>query len=118
VPYSKQRILPMGTAELVINLGTGRTAGAGISGPQSESFIIERTVKDELLGIHFNFGGVFPFLSFPFGELHGVNVTLADVWGERSASELICRLHEARTVQMKFQVIERWLMRLAKHELA
>src|SRR5207253_11040533 len=65
VRYSKERILPGGTAELVINLGTGHTAGAVISGPQSESFIIERSAQDELLGIHFNFGGAFPFLHFP-----------------------------------------------------
>ncbi len=118
MPYSKERVLPMGTAELVINLGTGRTAGAGISGPQSEFFVIERTVQDELLGIHFNFGGAFPFLDFPFGELHGLSVTLADVWGEQTAADLICRLHEARTIHLKFQVIEQWLMGLVKQELA
>src|SRR5437870_9544574 len=80
VRYSKERILPGGTAELVINLGTGHIAGASMSGPQSESFIIERTSADELVGIHFNFGGGFPFLGFPFGELHGLSVSLDDVW--------------------------------------
>src|SRR5262249_4628649 len=96
VRYSRQRILPMGTVELVINLGEGHTAGAGLSGPQSESFIIERTAEDELVGIHFDLGGAFPFFSFPLDELHGLNVTLADLWGERTTSELVCRLHEAR----------------------
>src|SRR5258706_9694566 len=57
VPYSKERILPKGTVELVINLGRGCNSGAGISGPTSRSFIIERPVQDEFLGIHFNLGG-------------------------------------------------------------
>ena len=117
VSYSKERILPMGTAELVIDLGSGRTAGGGISGPQSESFIIERTAQDELLGIHFNLGGAFPFLEFPFGDLHGLHITLADLWGERRASRLLCLLHEARTVEMKFQVLEKWLMQVASRPL-
>jgi hypothetical protein len=98
VPYAKERILPMGTSELVINLGRGDLNAAGISGPQSEAFIIERTVQDELLGIHFDFGGPFPFLSFPCRELHGLHVSLADLWGRRDVAELICRLHDAVTV--------------------
>jgi AraC-like DNA-binding protein len=117
VPYSKERVLPMGTAELVINLGNSHNVWAGIAGPQSEAFIIERTQMDELLGIHFNFGGAFPFLNFPFDELYGQNVTLAEVWGEKAAIELIDRLYAARTVDLKFQVLEQWLMGRAKHPL-
>ena len=116
VPYTKERVLPMGTSELVINLGSGRT-DAGISGPQSESFIIERTALDELIGIHFKLGGVFPFLDCPLGELHGLHFTLADLWGERRANELVSRLHEATTIEMKFQVLEQWLMCVAKRQL-
>jgi AraC-like DNA-binding protein len=117
VQYSKERILPMGTAELVINLASTDPAEAGISGPQSESFLIERTTKDELLGIHFNLGGAFPFFDFPFGELHGLNVSLADVWGERRASRLLCLLQEARSVDRKFQVLEQWLMHVVAKPL-
>jgi AraC-like DNA-binding protein len=117
VPYSKERVLPMGTAELVINLGNSHGVRAGIAGPQSEAFIIERTQMDELLGIHFKFGGAFPFLNFPFSELHGVNVTLAEVWGDKVAGELIDRLYPARSVDLKFQVLERWLMERANRPL-
>jgi AraC-like DNA-binding protein len=116
VKYSRERILPMGTAELVINLASG-PAGAGFSGPQSESFVIERTVQDELLGIHFNLGGAFPFLAFPFAELHGLNITLADIWGEQRVNRLLSLLHEARTVELKFQVLEHWLMQAAARPL-
>lgn len=117
VPYSKERILPMGTVELVINLGSGWTAEAGISGPQSRSIIIERPAQDEFLGIHFNLGGAFPFLGFPSGDLHNLNITLADLWGERRACELLSLLHDAATAEMKFQVFEKWLMLVATRPL-
>jgi AraC-like DNA-binding protein len=117
VPHSKERILPTGNGGLVINLGSGRTSQSGISGPRSESFLIERTAQDELLGVHFNIGGVFPFLGFPSGELHDVDITLADLWGERRASQLLCLVHDARTVELKFQVVEKWLMMAANRPL-
>jgi AraC-like DNA-binding protein len=116
VEYSKERILPMPNTGLVIFLGRG-PAAAGISGPQSESFIIERRSMDEILGIHFKPGGAFPFLDFPLGELHGQHLGLEDVWGAREASELICRLHEARTIEKKFQLLEAWLTGIAVHRL-
>jgi AraC-like DNA-binding protein len=117
LPYSKERILPMGTVDLVIHLGSGRSFKAGISGPQSRPFIIERAVQDELLGIHFNLGGAFPFLGFPCGELHNLNLTLAELWGERKAAELLSLLFHASTVEMKFQILEKWLIRAATRPL-
>src|SRR5580692_7710512 len=75
VPQSRERILPTGNAGLVINLGSGRTSDSGISGAKSRSFIIQRTARDELMGIHFKRGGAFPFLGFPAGELHDLDVT-------------------------------------------
>src|SRR5262245_19841011 len=116
VQYAKERILPMATSELVIDLARGPSK-AGISGPQSESFIIKRTAQDELLGIHFRIGGAFPFIEFPVGELHDANITLGELWGDRQAGELLCRLHETTTIEMKFQVLETWLMRIASRPL-
>jgi AraC-like DNA-binding protein len=91
--------------------------GAAICGPRSRSLIIERTAFDELLGIHFNPGGAFPFLGFPFGDLHGLNTTLSELWGEQRVSQLRCLLHEARSVEMKFRVLEKWLVRIANRPL-
>jgi AraC-like DNA-binding protein len=110
VPRAPERILPMPTVELVINLGSGRTADAGISGPQSRSFIVEGTAQRELLGIHFKPGGAFPFLNSPCAELLNLNLTLADLWGERKAAELLARVHEASTVAGKFHALEKWLI--------
>jgi AraC-like DNA-binding protein len=117
VEYSRERVLPMANTELVINLGSASNAGAGISGPRSESLIIERTELDELIGVHFKFGGAFPFLDFPLSELQGLSISLADVWGEQRAGELLGQLHEARPIEKKFQVLEQWLMQVMKRPL-
>jgi AraC-like DNA-binding protein len=117
VTYARERVLPMGTTELVINLASGHAADAGMHGPHSEYSIIERTAQDELLGIHFNAGGAFPFVDFPFNELHGRSATLADLWGAQESADLSCRLHEARTIGMKFQILERFLLQVAKQPL-
>jgi AraC-like DNA-binding protein len=115
VVRSKERVLPTGTTELVINLGD-RGYGV-IAGPQSESFIIERRSADELLGVHFHPGGAFPFLQFPSGELRDLQVSITDVWGEQKAAELLCRLHDANDIEAKFQILERWLMAIASRPL-
>jgi AraC-like DNA-binding protein len=112
--YSKERLLPMGTIELVIDVSGRFNAPAGISGPHSEAFIIERRSQDELLGIHFHPGGIFPFVDFPCGVLHGLHISLAELWGEREANDLVCRLHEAPTVDSKFVTLERWLWSVAR----
>lgn len=117
LPYSKERILPMATVELVINLGSERVSKAVISGPQSRSVIIERTVQDELLGIHFKIGGAFPFLGFPCGDLHNLNISLAELWGESKAEELLSLLSHASTAQGKFRVLEKWLLLAATRPL-
>src|SRR6058998_856717 len=74
-PFSQERILPAGVADLVIRTGNGRTSQSGISGPKSQSTLIERRAQDELLGVHFKIGGAFPFLGFPSDELHNADIT-------------------------------------------
>ena len=115
VQFSRERLLPMATSELVVKLGTGTTTDAGLSGPQSEAFIIERTEMDEMVGIHFHPGGAFPFLNLPVGELHGLHVSLGDLWGKQASTALVCRLLEARTPETKLRLLEEWLIGIAKH---
>jgi hypothetical protein len=111
--FGKERLMPMGSVELVIRLSSSRTSDSGMGGPRSESLIIERTAQDRLLGIHFKPGGAFPFLQFPYGELHNAGVTLDELWGEQRARRLLCLLHEAATVDQQFQLLERWLTWIA-----
>lgn len=108
-PFARERVLPMGTVELVIRLESGRTSNSGIAGPRSTPLIIDRHASHQLLGVHFQPGGAFPFLGFPFGEIHNTWITLADLWGEKRARRLLCLLNEARTIELKFDVLARWL---------
>jgi AraC-like DNA-binding protein len=112
-PLARERILPMGSVELVIQLNNPRVSQSGMTGPRSESFLIERRATDKLLGVHFNPGGAFPFLGFPYSEIHNKQITIADLWGERLAGRLLCLLNDASTIEQKFQTLERWLLGIA-----
>ena len=116
-PSIRERMLPMSSVELVINLNNPRVTQSGMAGPRSESFLIERRATDRLLGVHFEPGGAFPFLGFHYSELHNQHITLADLWGERRADRLLCLLNEAPTVERKFRTIERWLVGIASRPL-
>jgi AraC-like DNA-binding protein len=116
-PFVQERILPFGTVELVIRLESPRTSESGIAGPRSMPTIIKRHRTNQLLGVHFKPGGAFPFLGFPFGELHNTWITLADLWGEKRARRLLCLLYEAPTIEHKFELLERWLTWSASHPL-
>jgi AraC-like DNA-binding protein len=117
VPFARERVLPMGTVELVIRLNSARTSDSGIAGPRSSSLIIERRASYQLLGVHFKPGGGFPFIDFPSGELHNRWLTLADLWGEQRARRLLSLLSEAPTIEKKFDLLERWLMWISGQEL-
>jgi AraC-like DNA-binding protein len=116
-PFIQERVLPMGTVELVIRLESFRTSESGIAGPRSAPMIIERHETNQLLGVHFKPGGAFPFLGFPFGDLHNAWITLSDLWGEKRAKRLLCLLHEAPSIDLKFDVVERWLTWIASQPL-
>jgi AraC-like DNA-binding protein len=116
-PLVRERMLPMASVELVINLNSQRVSHSGMSGPRSESFLIERRATDRLLGVHFEPGGAFPFLGFHYSELHNKHITLADLWGERPADRLLCLLNEAPTIELKFRTLERWLIGIARRPL-
>ena len=120
----KECALPSGTMELVINLDSPKTSDSIVSGARSTHFVIGDTNQERLLGIHFRPGGAFPFLPFPFGELHNQSINLSDLWGESRASQLLSLLHEAETVgtlhdvetvTAKFEVLEKWLLASLVH---
>jgi AraC-like DNA-binding protein len=122
-PHKKERLLPQGSVELVINLRENLNrvydrirqdefqsfSGALVCGPHSNFFIIDTAGQAEVLGIHFRPGGVFPFLKLPADELQNRHVGLDDLWGARAA-ELRERVLAAPTPQCKVQVLERFLM--------
>ena len=117
VSHSLERILPTGTVELVIDLASARTSKSRVSGPRSKSAIIQRTAQDELLGIHFKAGGAFPFLKFPFGDLHNIDIGIDDLWGQEQASRLLYLLDEAEGTESRFRILEMWMMKAISRRL-
>lgn len=122
-PHRRERILPSGTIELVINLrddeiriedpaqigGCRRFSGAVLSGTYSESFAIDPHQHASILGVHFKPAGAFPFLGFPAGELADAHVDAETVWGP-PAAELRERLCAAVRPAERFSLVEEALL--------
>lgn len=121
--HKKERLLPDGSVELVINLKEDeariydrenldkytRLPGALLCGPHSSFFVIDTAQQDSVVGVHFKPGGAFPFFEMPVSELHNLHVSLEDLWG-REAGLLRQRLLESQTPEKKFQVLEECLL--------
>jgi len=133
VPHAKERILPDGSAELVINLRAdinrvwdrdrpercSTCAGVIVAGPHSNFFVIDTDEQQGCMGIHFRPGGAFPFLGLPADELHDKLVGLDALWG-RAAAEMRDRMLELATPEERFRELERILLqrvggRLSRH---
>ena len=123
VPHKRERLLPDGTVELVINLKEDRIRvyesdcaesfhtipGCVVSGPRSEFFVIDTESEASTIGVHFKPGGAFPFFKFPPADLSNQSVALDCLWGTASA-RLRDRVLEAVTPAEKFRVMERCLL--------
>jgi AraC-like DNA-binding protein len=122
-PHSKERLMPDGSIELVINLKQdeariyrredmdkyARLPGAVLCGPHSSFFVIDTAQQASVIGIHFKPGGAFPFFKMPASELHNLHVSLEELWG-REAGLLRERLLEAPTPEKKIHVLEQCLL--------
>jgi AraC-like DNA-binding protein len=120
--HARERILPSGTFELVINLHEDefriydaadeercrRLSGAIVSGAYRRSFVIDTLEHASVVGVHFRPGGAAPFLGVPAGDLADAHIDLDAVWGRR-AGELRERLCAAATPEQRFRVLERAL---------
>jgi AraC-like DNA-binding protein len=118
----KERIVPSGTTELVINLRDDqirihnlaqskqqkRFSGAVLSGPYSSTFVVDAMQHESMLGVHFKPGGALPFLGALASELTDAHADLADLWG-RSGLELREHLCDVGTPWQRFQIMEETL---------
>ncbi|MDQ2842238.1 MAG: helix-turn-helix domain-containing protein [Acidobacteriota bacterium] len=121
--HAKERVLPDGCAQLIINLHEDRTSvynrhhpddrqtfnGVLIVGPQTEFCIIDPAELTCVAGVHFKPGGAFAFLELPIDELHGAHVPLDGLWGNL-AGELRERMLEADSIEGKLLELERALL--------
>ncbi len=122
-PHAKERVLPTGEMQIVINLQEDRTCvydradlercrqfrGALLSGAHSEYVVIDTAEQVSVMGVAFRAGGAFPFLRMPAGELRDTDVSLDALWG-RAGVDLRERVLEAATHQARFRILEQALL--------
>lgn len=123
VPHERERLLPDGSVELVINLAEDcirvydshepeksyTIPGCVVSGPRSEFFVIDTASEAYTIGVHFKPGGAFPFFRVPPAEMVNQSVALECLWGNGSAL-LRERLLAAGTPAGKLYVLELCLL--------
>jgi AraC-like DNA-binding protein len=121
--HAKERVLPSGEMQIVINLLEDRSCvydrddtdrcqtfrGALLSGAHSEYLVISTAMQAFVMGVHFRPGGAFPFLRMPAGELRDTTVSLDTLWGS-GAVDLRDQLLEASTHEARFEILERVLL--------
>ena len=121
--HAKERVLPSGEMQLVINLLEDKSCiydrdnpdrcqtfrGSLLSGAHSEYQVISTAMQAFVIGVHFRPGGAFPFLRMPAGELRDTTVSLDTLWGV-AAVDLRDRLLEAPTHQARFGILEQALL--------
>ncbi len=121
--HDKERVLPDGSMELVINLAEDRLRtydsadpglihthrGCLLVGPRTEYFVIDTAAQVSVMGVHFKPGGAYPFLDCPSSEAQNKNVSLELLWGNRS-NEMWERIVEAETPSNRFNVLEEMLL--------
>jgi AraC-like DNA-binding protein len=95
VGHDRERALPTGTTELVLNLGEApmhifrddkdvvgqRFDRSVVCGPHSRYFVLGTSKSGPVVGIHFRPGGASPFFGCPADELSDRHVALEDLCG-------------------------------------
>lgn len=123
VPYGREKILPTGTIELIINFSSPfhlidkrdpteffAAKNSWLVGLQTEYQINEITGYSHMLGIRFKPGGIAPFFPHPASDFHNQTVPLDAIWGN-FADELREQIHEIPLVSAKIQYVEQVLFK-------
>jgi AraC-like DNA-binding protein len=120
VEYPREKILPTGTVELIINFADefrlwdesgsfSLQKEAWLVGLQSRYLLNEPLGHSEMIGIRFCAGGVYPFIDCDAHELHNQVIPMDAIWGE-SIHFLREALYEAPSLAERFRYLERFLM--------
>ncbi|CAM2069735.1 Helix-turn-helix transcriptional regulator [Sulfidibacter corallicola] len=121
-PHQKERLLPDGGVNLIIDLGDGakrtyhndslKTAqsfcGGWISGMHQEPITIEAGTGEPMIVVSFKPGGAWAFFGFPMAELGNKVVEMDLIWG-RAFRELREMLLSEPTVDRRFHRLEAFL---------
>jgi AraC-like DNA-binding protein len=98
-----ERVLPDGRFHLLLNLGVG---GAAVAGLRSQHVVIDTARLSSVMGVVFRPGAARAFLAAPAVDFCDQVVQLDLVWGWRSADQLLDRLREARTAEARLRIVE------------
>ena len=122
----RNMILPDGAVELIFNLGEPQKLCARddfrrhtifreswISGERTSPIVIDEFGHVDLVGVRLRAGGAWPFLGIPLREFTDQVVELDSVLGGE-IKELRDRLGEATNEDARFDLLETWLMQLAR----
>jgi len=119
VPHRRERVLPNGRFQLILNLSdhfvseanacppgqSQSSPSALIVGMQSRYTVIDTASLQSIIGVLFWPGAARAFFHPPADEFHNQNIPLDLVWGT-AAGELRERLREEATPARKFAVLE------------
>jgi AraC-like DNA-binding protein len=117
----RQRLLPSGRAEIVLNLAADFCIGCGeggrewrqapalVAGPRPVAAWIDGRDLAEMMGVSFAPGGLRLFFREPAERLVG-EIGLTAFWGGSVMDVLRERLAEAGEVGVKFRVLEQFLL--------
>lgn len=128
--HARERLLPTGTVEVVINLGDDEMRvydwqdqtrfqsfqGTLLCGPHSECFVIDTAQQGAIIGVAFKPGGAHPFFKTPAAELHNTHVSLDTLWGN-AAGDLREQLLAACAPAARFRLLEQTLLAQAARPL-
>jgi AraC-like DNA-binding protein len=119
-PFALERILPHGTAQLIINLKEDQTrsyhpetgamtgsSGSAISGIATRFCVIDTAEQECAAGVSFRPGGTVPFFATPAYELRDADVPLEFAWSRARTVRLREQLLSAASPAARLDVLER-----------
>jgi AraC-like DNA-binding protein len=128
--YTREKILPDGAIELIIDLATQpktifddetstrfRTVRkAWISGERTRYIVIGAETNQSMVGVRFRPGGAYPFFRFPISELSESVTELDLIWGGL-VDEIREQLIDIKSPEERLVRLESFLLRQAQRSL-
>jgi hypothetical protein len=130
-PQARSRVLPTGTAQLIVDLsGDGLcvpdrsaasrsrdTFSALFNGADTTAFLLETDRPLHQFGVDFKPGGAYPFFAPPASELQNAHLHLDALWSAGAVNELSERVAAASTLVERAEILEELLLRQIVHPL-
>ncbi|MGH3713951.1 MAG: helix-turn-helix domain-containing protein [Micromonosporaceae bacterium] len=124
IPYARERVLPSGGMQLLVNLaddellthhasGPRRHSGAVLQGPYDRPSVIDTAAQRAIAWVTFHPGGAAPFFAEPSRLARGTLIDLDALWGHDGAA-LRERLLDAPTPRARLALLQASLLARAR----